>query len=114
MNRRASGLRAWLWQRLSAIYMALYLVVGGVWLLLWRPVSFEGWRAGFSTPLVGMATALFFAALLIHAWVGARDVLIDYVHPLALRLTLLILIGLMLAGSSLWLLKILYSLQASG
>lgn len=111
MSRRAQGLRAWLWQRLSAIYMVLYLIAGGVWLLLRQPLSFETWRMSVATPVVSMATALFFGALLIHSWVGARDVLIDYVRPLVPRFILLALVGLMLAGSGVWVLKILYSLQ---
>ncbi|MDR2877768.1 MAG: succinate dehydrogenase, hydrophobic membrane anchor protein [Chromatiales bacterium] len=114
MSRRASGLRAWLWQRLSAIYMVLYLVVAGGALLLWPPVSFDDWRASVATPLASVTTALFFGSLLMHAWVGARDVLIDYVRPFAPRLLLFVLLGLMLIGSGLWILKILYFLQMDG
>ena len=31
---------------------------------------------------------LFFAALLYHAWIGMRDIFMDYVKPMGLRLTL--------------------------
>ena len=31
---------------------------------------------------------LFFAALLYHAWVGMRDILMDYVKPTGIRLAL--------------------------
>lgn len=114
MNRRAYGLRAWLWQRLSSIYMALYLAATGVYFLFQSPGSHEEWRAWMSHPMVALATAVFFWALLIHAWVGARDVLLDYVDPLPLRLALLCVLGLMLIGSGVWLLKILYSLFMVG
>ena len=78
MSRRAAGLRAWLLQRISAVYLALYVV----YFLL--------------------AMALFFLALSIHAWVGVRDVIIDYVHPAGLRLLLLCGLGVVLLGSLLW------------
>jgi len=112
MNRRAHGLRAWLWQRLSAVYMLAFLLYAGIALVYRAPHNYAEWRGWMADPLAGLATALFFAALLLHAWVGARDVIIDYVGALAARLALLTLTGLGLAGAGLWVLKILYSLHA--
>jgi succinate dehydrogenase / fumarate reductase membrane anchor subunit len=112
MNRRAQGLRAWLWQRLSAVYLLAYLVFAAVSLAAHRPDSYVMWRAWMSDPLVGLATALFFGALLLHAWVGMRDVIIDYAGALSVRLALLALTGLGLAGTGLWVLQTLYSLHS--
>ena len=111
MNRRAQGLRAWLWQRLSSVYMLLYLVYLGVHLSLNPAPSYSEWHGWMAEPPVALATALFFGALLMHAWVGLRDVIIDYVGALSLRLTLLALTGLVLVGSGLWVLRALYSLN---
>jgi succinate dehydrogenase / fumarate reductase membrane anchor subunit len=113
MNRRAQGLRAWLWQRLSAVYMLAYLIYAGISLVYDPPRSYAEWRGWMADPLAGLATALFFASLLVHAWVGTRDVIIDYVRALAARLTLLTLAGLALAGAGLWVLKTLYSLHGA-
>ncbi len=110
MGRRSHGLRAWIWQRVSALAMALYLLVFGGWLLLSPPGSWLEWRDLMSNAAVNLATGLFFVALLMHAWVGGRDVLIDYVHSTALRLALLATMALALAGSGLWMLRVLYSL----
>ncbi len=110
MSRRSYGLRAWLWQRASALYMAGYLLAMVGYLAVAPPESWLEWRDLVANAAVNLATGLFFAALLIHAWVGGRDVIIDYVHPLALRLALLGAMGLVLAGSGLWMLKALYSL----
>ncbi len=112
MSRRAQGLRAWLWQRLSSVYMALYLLPVGALLLLQPPESQAQWRAWLAQPLIGLATAIFFWALLIHAWVGMRDVLMDYVHSTTLRLVLMCIVSLLLAGSGLWLLGLFYTLFA--
>lgn len=110
MGRRSHGLRAWIWQRVSALYMALYLLGFGGWLLLAPPESWLEWRDLVANAAVNLATGLFFLALLLHAWVGGRDVILDYVHSLALRLALLAMMGLALAGSGLWMLRVLYSL----
>lgn len=110
MSRRSHGLRAWIWQRSSAVYMATYLLIFLVWLMLAPPLTWTDWRALMANAAVNLATGLFLLALLLHAWVGARDVIIDYVHGLVPRLGLLAATALMLAGSGLWALKVLYGL----
>lgn len=107
MNRRSHGLRAWILQRLSAIYMAIYLVFFVFHILMYPPQTYHDWSGWLSGPIVSISTALFFIALLVHAWVGTRDVVMDYVKPLALRFSLLSLIGLVLLACGLWVLRIL-------
>jgi succinate dehydrogenase / fumarate reductase membrane anchor subunit len=38
----------------------------------------------------------------MHAWIGIRDVLIDYVQPIAIRASLLGVIALALVAMGLW------------
>ncbi len=113
MSRAAQGLRAWLLQRFTAIYLGVYLLV-----VLWIILSASGftyseWRGLLGNPGMGVATALTAVAILLHAWVGVRDVLIDYVHAIWLRLLLMALTALMLLASLLWTLRAL-SLAALG
>ncbi|QIK38187.1 succinate dehydrogenase, hydrophobic membrane anchor protein [Caldichromatium japonicum] len=109
MSRQAGGLAAWLIQRASA----LYLIPWAVWLMLTLtldpPCDHAALIAWIRAPGVMLAWLLALPALLAHAWIGARDVLIDYVRPLALRLTLLWCLALTLIGSGLWLLKSLFA-----
>jgi succinate dehydrogenase / fumarate reductase membrane anchor subunit len=56
---------------------------------------------------MAVATALAAAALLLHAWVGVRDVILDYVKPLPLRAGLLVLVALVLAAEGLWAARLL-------
>lgn len=102
MSRAAQGLHAWLLQRLTAVYLAVYLLaMGGI--LLARGVSgYADWRDWFAQPWIGVSTAIFAIAAALHVWVGMRDVLIDYVHAVWLRLLLLAAFGLVLTGSLLW------------
>ncbi|HFD79677.1 MAG TPA: succinate dehydrogenase, hydrophobic membrane anchor protein [Gammaproteobacteria bacterium] len=107
MSRAAQGLRAWLLQRFTAIYLALYLLSMGLLMLLHGPWSYAQWRAWMGSPWTGVSTMIFALALLLHAWVGVRDVLIDYLHAVWLRLLLMALTALLLLGSLLWTLRAL-------
>jgi succinate dehydrogenase / fumarate reductase membrane anchor subunit len=107
MTGTAQGLRAWLLQRATAVYLAVYLVVVPVALAMRWPMDFLQWRSFFAAPVTNVATSLFALALLLHVWVGVRDVLIDYVHAVWLRLTLMALTGLVLLGCLLSVLRVL-------
>jgi len=107
MSWRASGLKAWAWQRLSAVYLALYLLTALVAIAINTPMNYPAWRAAFASPLVSLGTALAMVCLLIHAWVGVRDIVLDYLHPPALRFSVLGLVVLGLISMGLWALFIL-------
>jgi succinate dehydrogenase / fumarate reductase membrane anchor subunit len=109
MSWRAHGMRTWLLQRLTAIYMLFYLV-GFVVVVLRAPsIDFTVWRSLFVSPAANICTGLFFFSILFHAWVGIRDILIDYVHASSIRYLLWILITLGLIALGLWVSMILYS-----
>lgn len=108
MSRQASGLRAWALQRISAVYLGLYIIYIFGYLSFNPPASFEDWRAYVADPNATVAMLIFFVALLIHAWVGIRDVLIDYVHPFLLRVLLLTFFGTGLIGCGLWIARTIF------
>ena len=99
MSRRASGLRAWLLQRISAIYIALFGLFFLLTMLFAAPESYQDWQRWIARPLISLTMVIFFIALATHAWVGIRDVIIDYVNALSIRLLLLSLVGVILLGS---------------
>ena len=107
MSRQASGLRAWIFQRVTAIAMLLYFPFLLLSLAFGPPANHAEWVALLSQPLVGMGFLLFVGVLLLHAWVGVRDAIIDYVHPTAIRVTALSLLALGLVGCGLWALKVI-------
>jgi succinate dehydrogenase / fumarate reductase membrane anchor subunit len=51
---------------------------------------------------------IFFAALLLHAWVGLRDVVLDYVRPAAARVAVFALLSLVLTAQGLWVARMLW------
>ncbi len=107
MSGGASGYRAWLLQRVSALYMALFLVYFLFGIVAGGAADYEQWRSWIGSLPMALATALFFLALLGHAWVGIRDVFIDYVKPVALRFALLVGLALFLIAMGLWVVKAL-------
>ena len=102
------GLRDWLAQRFTAVFMAVYSVIVACVLLLGVPISYGVWRELFSQGWMRVATLLFAASLAWHAWVGVRDVLMDYVKPTGLRLALEVATLLLLAGYLGWAAQILW------
>lgn len=107
MTRPLYGLRAWILQRVSALYLGafvLYLLIG---FAVDAPADYAAWKAWVAQPHVAVLGALFFIMLLAHAWVGARDVILDYAPNLALRATLLILLALLLLLCAIWVGRIL-------
>lgn len=100
-------MKAWLLQRLSALYMAVFTVTFIAVLLLSPPLTFEQWQAWMRSTPMALATTLFFLALLVHAWVGMRDVFIDYIKPFTLRLALLNFLALGLIVMALWVVRVL-------
>lgn len=107
MRSAVSGFGAWLVQRVSALVTLLFVGLLLMHFLVNPPRSYEVWRDWVLGPAVSTIGCVFFAALLLHAWVGLRDVVMDYVHGAAPRVFALAVIGLSLAGLGAWVLRIL-------
>lgn len=107
MSRQLSGLKAWVVQRISAIYLAFFVLLL-IYRLLVEPVAnFEEWHAWVFHPLNSTLFLLFFLSLLFHAWVGVRDMLIDYLPSFPVRITSLVSFALVLTGLGVWILRIM-------
>lgn len=106
-----TGMRAWVMQRFSAVVLLLVLPLLFVSALRSGGMDYEGWVAwvveGFN-PLYIMGG---FIALLIHCWVGVRDVLLDYVRVRMVRIVLLGSTALLLFWLGLWMALLLLSVM---
>ena len=102
------GVRDWLLQRLTAVVMVLYTVGFAICLVWHKPATHGDWKAIFSGGFVRLATLFFFLALLYHAWVGMRDIVMDYVKPTGIRLALQAVIGGVLILYLIWAASILW------
>lgn len=102
-----SGQRAWLLQRITALYAGLYVFLAITVLLARPPADHPAWLGLVTHPVVWLATAAFVVLLLLHAWVGLRDVFLDYLQSFVVRLTALVVTAIAFLLLGLWALWIL-------
>jgi succinate dehydrogenase / fumarate reductase membrane anchor subunit len=98
-----TGTGTWLLQRATAVALALALPGLAIYFLAAMPIDFSGWQALFAPLWLRVLMLLTIAALALHAWVGMRDIFMDYVHHTGLRLALYLAVIVILAGSVVWL-----------
>jgi len=102
------GLRDWLAQRVTAIVMAVFTVVLLVLFFDASDFSYEGWAGLYAKQWFKMLAFVTFLSLYYHVWVGMRDIWMDYVKPVAVRLLLQALTILWLLGCVGWTVQILW------
>lgn len=106
------GLKDWIAQRATAVYMAIYTVIFGIAVLSMPEFSHAAWRELFAGGFMGFTTFLFFLALFYHAWIGVRDIFMDYIKPTGARLALHLVVAFLLIGYAGWAARILWRLAA--
>jgi len=104
------GMRDWLSQRVTAALMALFTLVLLVQLLLPGPLGYVKWAGIFSAQWMKVLTFSVIVALGWHAWVGVRDIWMDYVKPVGLRLVLQVATIVWLVGCMGWAVQVLWRL----
>ena len=102
------GFQHWLLQRVSAVYMAFFIIACLLFFSLSNDLTYQQWRGYFNHPLVIILSGLFCFSLIYHAWVGLKDVVIDYVHHAVLRTIILAILGFFLLGGQIWLFGLLF------
>jgi succinate dehydrogenase / fumarate reductase, membrane anchor subunit len=96
------GLRPWIVQRISAVFIAVYIIYFALTVLFANPLSIENWATWVAWPANNIAMGLFIVALLWHAWIGIRDVILDYIPGVVTRMLVLTIVASILAGSGFW------------
>jgi len=102
------GLREWLMQRITAVVMAVYTPLFLFALCSASPVTYESWKSLFAQGWMRFATFLFLVSVFLHAWVGVRDILMDYIKPAGIRFALQMLVIVALIGYCGWAVQILW------
>src|SRR5690349_1347939 len=96
------GLKDWLVQRVTAVIMVLYTAIALVKFLMAPELSFEGWSALFAQQWFKLITFVALLAVFYHAFIGVRDIWMDYVKPMAVRLVLHVITIVWLLASLAW------------
>jgi succinate dehydrogenase / fumarate reductase membrane anchor subunit len=109
------GLMDFIVQRVTALILAVYTLVLLVGLWNMPSFNYDSWVALFTfyvgiLPLGQLLANLAFLALALHAWIGVRDIWMDYIKPVGLRLLLHVLTILWLLASVIYFAQILWSI----
>ncbi len=104
------GTRDWLAQRATAVIMALFTLALIVQLLLPGEIGYDKWAAIFTQGWMKVLTVVTVIALLFHAWVGVRDIWMDYVGAFAVRLVLEVVSIAWLVGCAGWAIQVIWRL----
>ena len=112
VNRHVSGahygLRDWLAQRITAVVMIVYSVLFVAMLLKMPQFDYINWCAMWTSPFMRVATLLFLLSLFLHAWIGMRNIFMDYIKNTGLRVTLYAAVILALVAYAAWAVQILW------
>jgi len=104
------GLRDWLSQRITGVVMALFTVAVIVQILLPGEIGYDKWAGMFARQWMKVLTFTVIVSLLIHAWVGMRDIWMDYVKAMGWRLALQAATIVWLVGCAGWAIQVLWRL----
>ena len=104
------GLRDWLSQRLTACIMAIFTLILIAQVLLGGPLGYERWAGIFSAQWMKVLTFVTILALAWHAWIGMRDIWMDYIKPVGIRLALHVGTIVWLVGCAGWAVQVLWRL----
>ena len=100
----------WLVQRVTAALIALFTLVLVVQLLLPGEIGYGRWAGIFASQWMKVLTFAVIVAVAWHAWVGVRDIWMDYVKPMGVRLVLQVFTIVWLVGCAGWAVQVLWRL----
>lgn len=104
------GLRDWLAQRITAVLMALFTLALLAQVLMPGALGYDRWAAIFSQQWMKVLTFVTILSLTYHAWVGVRDIWMDYIKPVGIRLALQVFSIVWLLGCAGWAIQVLWRL----
>ncbi len=104
------GFRDWLSQRITAVLMALFTLALVAQVIFGGPIGYDSWSGIFSRQWMKVLTFVVILSLAWHAWVGMRDVWMDYIKPVGVRLLAQVVTMVWLVGCAGWAVQVLWRL----
>jgi succinate dehydrogenase / fumarate reductase, membrane anchor subunit len=103
------GLRDWLAQRITAALMTLFTLLVLARILFSKgPISYNTWAGIFASQWMKALTFSIIIALVLHVWVGMREIWMDYIKPVGLRLLLQVFTIVWLMSCAGWAIQVLW------
>ncbi|HMM85006.1 MAG: succinate dehydrogenase, hydrophobic membrane anchor protein [Gammaproteobacteria bacterium] len=104
------GFRDWLSQRVTAALMALFTLALLAQVLMPGELGYDRWSGIFAAQWMKLLTFVVIVSLLYHVWVGMRDIWMDYVKPVGVKLVLQVFTLAWLLGCAGWAVQVLWRL----
>ena len=105
------GLKDWLAQRVTALVMLVFTFIFLILFFAGNEFSYDSWKDLFSGQFFKLISFVTLLGLGYHAWVGMRDIWMDYVKSVSIRLALQIITILWLVACTGWAIQILWQVQ---
>jgi succinate dehydrogenase / fumarate reductase, membrane anchor subunit len=103
------GTRDWLAQRITAALMALFTMLLLAQVIFSKgPIGYDKWAGIFSSQWMKVLTVTIIIAMAYHVWVGMRDIFMDYIKPVGLRLALQVFAMVWLLACAGWGIQVLW------
>ena len=84
----------------SIVIISFFVIKGGV--------NYSEWKELFRAPLFRILALLFILCVLYHAWIGIKDILMDYIKPAGMRISLQVAVLLFLFACAIWSVTIIW------
>ena len=105
------GVRDWLVQRVTAAIIVLFTLALILSVLLTSgPLNYDSWAGIFAPQWMKFLTFITVISICWHAWIGVRNVFMDYIKPVSIRLALQLFAAAWLIGSAGWAAQVLWRL----
>lgn len=104
----ATGLQDWLFQRLTAVILTIYILFLTGYGVVHYPLDFFTWQSLFHNPWMRLASLISLFSVSLHAWLGLWMVVTDYIKPVGLRIAINSLLLLMILSYLIWGITILW------
>jgi len=90
--------------------MALFTIVLLAQVIFGGPLGYDSWAGIFSSQWMKTLTFVVILAMLYHVWVGVREIFMDYIKPVSIRLSLYVFAIVWLVGCAGWAIQVLWRL----
>ncbi len=108
-TKSAHALRDWLAQRITAGIMAVFtLLVLAQVIFNKGTIGYDKWAGIFSPQWMKILTFVVVVALAYHVWLGMREIYMDYIKPVSLRLSMQVFTIVWLVGCAGWAIQVLW------
>ncbi len=104
-----NALKGWLAQRLTAALMAAFTLIVLLQVIFNKgAMGYDKWAGIFSSQWMKALTFVVILGLAYHVWLGMKEIYMDYIKPVSVRLTAQMLTVVWLAGCAGWAIQVLW------